>query len=137
VAGDAAADAFLSLHFNGFDGKARGVEAWVRSKASGNVNHAQDSRFAERVLGKVYEAVLSFDKSTKNRGVKDASFGVLRDDLLGNSSAHHPCSACLLEIEFLDTAKVDELFNTGPRAAEVRQSVADAIARALLEEIDA
>jgi len=136
AAGALEADLFLSLHFNGFDGKARGVETWIRSKGSGNVNHADDLRFAQRVLGNVHEAIRAFDTGTKNRGVKESGFGVLRDDLLGNSAASHPCRACLLEIEFLDAPKVDELFNTGARAAEVRERVAAAIARALLDEIE-
>ena len=83
-----------------------------------------------------HQALTAFDGGTKNRGVKESSFGVLRDDLLGNSAAQHACRACLLEIEFLDVPKVDELFNTGPRFREVRAAVAAAIAAALLREIE-
>jgi len=42
----------------------------------------------------------------------------------------------MLEVEFLDTQKVDELFNRGPRAQEVRARVAAAIGDALLAELE-
>lgn len=45
---DNQADLFLSIHFNGFDGKARGVEAFIRP-AESNVNPADDRAFAARV----------------------------------------------------------------------------------------
>jgi N-acetylmuramoyl-L-alanine amidase len=38
------ADLFLSIHFNGFNKSARGVEAFVRTAAT-NVNTAEDTRF--------------------------------------------------------------------------------------------
>jgi N-acetylmuramoyl-L-alanine amidase len=129
------ADAFVSLHFNGFDGKARGVEALVRPKAAGNVNHAADFRFADRLVKAVHGAIRPLDDGTKIRGVKESSLAVLRDDWLGNTAASQRCPACLLEIEFLDVPAVDELFNTGPLAEEAKARVADAIATALLEEI--
>lgn len=129
------ADLFLSLHFNGANGSARGTETLIRSKAAGNVNHEDDHRFAERVQRAVHQTLRSLDAESKDRGVKDQALGVLRDDFLGNSLANHPCRACLLEIEFLDVPAVDQLFNTGPKATEVRSKVAEAIAGALLEEL--
>lgn len=135
LASELKADVFLSLHFNGFNGSSRGVETFVRPKSAGNVNYDTDRRFAQRVLNVVYETIHSLDGETKNRGVKEQALGVLRDDWLGNAAASQPSRACLLEIEFLDVPKVDELFNTGPRAEEVRKKVADAIAEALLQEI--
>lgn len=136
TARDLKADLFLSIHFNGADGTARGVETLVRPKASGNVNYDSDRAFAERVQSAVFGAVRFFDPGTKNRGVKDQTLGVLRDDFLGNSVTHHPCRACLLEVEFLDVPEVDRLFNTGVEADRVCQTVADAIATALLSELE-
>lgn len=136
-ASEAGADAFLSLHFNGFDGATRGVEAHIRPKAAGNVNAEQDRHFAQALVGAVYETVRSFDAGTRNRGVKESNLGVLRDDLLGNTPGHHPCVACLLEVEFLDVPAVDELFNTGPQAELVRTRVAAAIAATLIETVSA
>jgi N-acetylmuramoyl-L-alanine amidase len=135
VARTAKADLFLSLHFNGFDGKARGVEAWIRPKDGGNVNRDDDFAFAKLVLDAAHGAIFALDPQTKNRGVKEKNLGVLRDDDLGNTPSQHPCRACLLELEFIDVARVDELFNTGPSAAEARASIAAAIAKSLVRAL--
>jgi N-acetylmuramoyl-L-alanine amidase len=129
------ADVFLSLHFNGFNGVVRGTESHVRPKASGNVNLAEDRRFAERVLQSAHGALRELDPNAKNRGVFEKSLGVLRDDFLGNTPSRQPCRACLLELEFLDVPEVDALFNTGPKAEVVKHRVATAIAAALIEEV--
>jgi N-acetylmuramoyl-L-alanine amidase len=135
VARDAKADLFLSLHFNGFNGASRGVEAWIRPKDGGNVNHAEDLAFAESVLDAAFAVIAAADPGTKNRGVKEGNMGVLRDDELGNTLAQHPCRACLLELEFIDVQKVDELFNAGQDAPQFRTKVAQAIAVALLRNL--
>lgn len=135
LARDLKADAFVSLHFNAFNGSARGVETFVRPKAAGNVNYEADRNFARRMVEAVHKAIHALDGGSKNRGVKEKAWGVLRDDWLGNTIADQPCPACLLEIEFLDVPAVDELFNTGPGADEARTKVAEAIAEALLEEV--
>jgi N-acetylmuramoyl-L-alanine amidase len=135
LSGTLGADLFVSIHFNGFNGEARGVEAHVRPKTAGNVNLNDDRRLAQALTHAVHQALSSFDPTTPNRGVKESNLGVLRDDLLGNTAAQHPCRACLLEIEFLDVPAVDQLFNTGPKAAQVRAAVGDAIAMTLLEEL--
>lgn len=135
LARDLKADAFVSLHFNAFNRSARGVETFVRPKAAGNVNFDADHRFARRMVEAVYKSIHALDSGTRNRGVKEQAWGVLRDDWLGNTMAYQPCPACLLEIEFLDVPAVDDLFNTGPNAEEARTKVAEAIAEALLEEV--
>ena len=135
LARDVRADVFVSLHFNAFNGSARGVETFVRPKAAGNVNYDADHRFARRMVEAVYKSIHALDSGTRNRGVKEQAWGVLRDDWLGNTVANQPCPACLLEIEFLDVPVVDELFNTGPEAEEARSKVAEAIAEALLKEV--
>ena len=68
---DNRADLFLSIHFNGFNGVARGVEAWVRSQADGNVNHEDDKSFADRIQKAVFAAIKARDPNTRDRGVKD------------------------------------------------------------------
>ena len=100
VARDRQADLLLSIHFNGFDGKTRGVETFVRPAAD-NVNHADDLAFAQKVQSKVFQAIKARDANTKDRGVKDLKLGVLDDRALGNTAQKHRCRACLLEIEFI------------------------------------
>jgi len=135
VARDNHADLFLSIHFNGFNGAARGVEAWVRPKAEGNVNFDDDKSFAERVQKAVFAAINARDPNTKDRGVKEMKLGVLTDANLGNTAAHHPCRACLLEIEFIDVPAVDQLLNTGANATAVCDEIAVAIKDAILAEL--
>jgi N-acetylmuramoyl-L-alanine amidase len=129
------ADLFLSIHFNGFNGAARGVEAWVRPKADGNVNYDDDKSFAERVQKAVFAAIRDRDPNTRDRGVKDMKLGVLTDAHLGNTTDHHPCRACLLEIEFIDVPAVDQLLNTGPNATVVCEEIAGAIKDAIVAEL--
>ena len=92
---------FLSIHFNGFNGMARGVEAFVRPAAEGNINIAEDREFATRVQQAVLQAIRNRDTETKDRGVKEMKLGVLADPSLRNTAGSHPCRACLLEIEFM------------------------------------
>ena len=135
VARDNMAHVFLSIHYNGFNGVARGVEAWVRPEAAGNVNLAEDTAFAKRVQTRVFQAIKARDAATKDRGVNEMRLGVLEDGALGNTASSHRCRACLLEIEFIDVAAVDMLLNTGPNAAAVRGEIASAIKDAILEEL--
>jgi len=134
VARDNRADLFLSIHYNGFDRAARGVETFVRPAAA-NVNFAADIAFAGKVQARVFQAVKARDPGTRNRGVKELRLGVLEDGALGNTAATHPCRAVLLEIEFIDVVAVDRLLNTGTNAATVRREIATAITDAILEEL--
>ncbi len=125
------ADLFLSIHFNASNAhNARGVETLVRPKTAGNVNHADDKHFATGIQKAVLNALRTHDATTKDRGVKDQILGVLKDSQLGNG-----VRACLVELEFMDTAKVDELFNLGANASQVRADVAAAIAGACIAEL--
>jgi N-acetylmuramoyl-L-alanine amidase len=135
VARDRGADLFLSIHYNGFNGTARGVEAFVRAAADGNVNVAEDTAFAKRVQKATFDAIKARDSKTNDRGVKTMKLGVLSDVSLGNTPANHKCRACLLEIEFIDVAAVDALLNTGAAAPTVRGEIAAAIAKAIVEEL--
>lgn len=135
VARDNAADLFLSIHFNGFDKKTRGVEAFVRPAAN-NVNLAEDKAFAQRVKDAVLNAIRARDGQTKDRGVKEMQLGVLADASLGNSAQKHKTRACLVEIEFMDVPAVDHLLISGPNAAQVRSEIGTAIAGAMVADLE-
>lgn len=125
------ADLFLCIHFNAsIAHNARGVETLVRPKSAGNTNHADDTSFAKKIQAAVFGAIKAHDGTTKDRGVKDQVLGVLKDAALGNG-----VRACLVEVEFIDTKAVDELLNLNENAAEVRQDIADAIAKACIAEL--
>lgn len=129
------ADRFLSIHLNASDQhNARGVETYVR-QAVDNVNLSDDRRFATKIQNAVFNAIKARDGLTKDRGVKEAKFGILRDDSLGNTAGGH-CRACLLEVEFLDVAAVDVLLNSGPNATAVRSEIARAIADAIIDDLE-
>jgi N-acetylmuramoyl-L-alanine amidase len=119
---------FLSIHCNASDEhNARGVETLIRPANLGNVNHAEDKAFAQKIQNAVLGAIKARDAKTKDRGVKDQELGVLRDEELGPSVA-----ACLVELEFIDRTDVDELLNIGPDSPAVREEIALAIARAMI-----
>jgi N-acetylmuramoyl-L-alanine amidase len=134
VARDNNAQLFLSIHFNGFDGVARGVLTLV-DLAARNVNFDDDVDFANNIQDAVLRVIRSHDPGTNDRGVEEQSLGVLRDDRLGNTAANHPCRACLAEIEFIDVAAVDQLLNVGPDAETVKNEIAAAIAGVIHEEV--
>ena len=124
---------FLSIHLNAFNGVTRGVETYVR-RAQDNVNLDADRRFARRIQNAVFDVIEGFDSGSNDRGVKEEKFGVLNDVSLGNTNGGN-CRACLLEVEFLDVPAVDVLLNTGPNAANVRQTIAQAIAKAIIKDV--
>lgn len=138
------ATVFLSIHMNGFNGKARGIEALV---STANVNKAADEAFATVVYKQVVSVIQKIDPTLKDtrkygRGVRDQSLGVLSDLALGNSTAAQPCVACLVELEFMDVPAVEDLFQLEPKksskarqTARNRQEVADALAKALLSQV--
>lgn len=129
------ADRFVSIHLNASDQhNARGVETWVR-RAQDNVNLNDDRRFATKIQSAVFNAIEARDPLTKDRGVKEGQFGILRDDSLGNTSGGH-CRAALLEVEFLDVPAVDVLLNSGPNATAVRSEIAKAIAGAIINDLE-
>ena len=121
------ADLFLCIHFNASVAhNARGVETLISPKA-GNSNHAADKAFAQLIQTATLNAIKAHDPKTKDRKVKDQSLGVLRESSLGTKAR-----GCLVEVEFLDTQAVDELFNLGPNSTQVRTDVAKAMANALI-----
>ena len=121
------ADLFLCIHFNASNAhNARGVETLISPKAR-NTNHAADKAFAQLIQTATFNAIKAHDPKTKDRKVKDQSLAVLRESSLGTKTR-----GCLVEMEFLDTKEVDELFNLGPNAEKVRSDVAQATANALI-----
>ncbi|WP_158265236.1 N-acetylmuramoyl-L-alanine amidase [Blastopirellula marina] len=119
VAKNAKADAFLSIHFNGWKTPdVQGTETFRHENASDDSNSEQ---LAKRVLAAVLKVT-----GYKNRGVKTARFGVLNPQ-------HHDdkTAACLLEISFMTDPK-DEA-----RLADekYRQQLAEAIAGAVAEHV--
>jgi hypothetical protein len=62
--------------------------------------------------------------------VKDQVLTVLNEANLGKDRP-----GCLLEIEFLDVAAVDQLLNLGANGPQVRKDIADAIADALIASL--
>jgi N-acetylmuramoyl-L-alanine amidase len=124
------ADLFLAIHFNASEQHtARGVETLVSPKDR-NANHAADVAFAQRIQSAVFKAIKGHDPATRDRKVKDQPLTVLNERNLGTRAR-----GCLLEVEFIDVAAVDELLNLGVNAQRVRVDIANAIARAMLEEL--
>lgn len=126
---------FLSIHFNGFNGKTRGVETIIRPAADQNVNVDEDRAFAIRIQQAVVAAIQRHDANTKDRGIKEQKLGVLSDNYLGNTPRYHPCRACLVEIEFIDVEAVDKLLNLDTNAPNVRKDIATSIATAIVDDL--
>ncbi|WP_407352143.1 N-acetylmuramoyl-L-alanine amidase [Luteimonas sp. R10] len=134
VGRDVGADVLLSIHFNGFNGIARGTETLVRRR-SDNVNYDVDIALAQRVNDAVYSAILARDEGAIDRGIKERQLAALSDGELGNTEAHHPLRSALLEVEFIDNEAVDELLSINEGYEQVRQGIADAIANALVDDL--
>ena len=112
IARDRKADAFVAIHFNGFNGRAQGTETFV---------HA-GSGASSTALAKFVQQFLLAVTQHADRGVKRARFGVL------SPGAHHPVTAaCLVEVSFMDVVQEER------RLAEetYRQGIAEALAAAL------
>ena len=135
VGRDYGADILLSIHFNGFNGVARGTETLVNPRTN-NLNFDQNVALAERVNTAVYQAILVHDTGANNRGVKsERRLAVLNDASQGNTATHHPLRSALLEVEFIDNRAVDELLSTNEGYEQVRQDICDAIGGALAENL--
>jgi len=138
VARSKGANIFVSIHYNGFDGRVRGTETLILSGQNGNVNPADDRALAERLQSNIFTALSGHDSRARNRGVKDnLRLGVLRDVHLQNPRANLETRACLVEVEFIDVDVVDKLLNNGSNAKTVRLDVARAMAGAIAEDLEA
>lgn len=129
VAKSKKADIFLCIHFNAFDGTARGPETLISPKAI-NSNHAADKALAQRIQTATFKAIQALDSGTKDRKVKDQKLGVLNETNLGTKTR-----GCLLEVEFIDVLAVDNLLNIGPNSLQARTAICQAIAGAVLDDL--
>ncbi|MEM7386458.1 MAG: N-acetylmuramoyl-L-alanine amidase, partial [Verrucomicrobiota bacterium] len=134
VARESGADRMVVIHFNGFNGVARGTLQVRRSAAKGNVNVGEDDRFSNRMVDGVVRALQRFDPSAYRRNPVDLGAVVTSDRYLGNSRRHHPVRCAYMEIEFIDNPAVDFLLN-GPRRREVQASVSQAMAQAVYADL--
>lgn len=93
VARDHKADAFLAIHFNGFNGHTQGTETFVHTRSSAPSN----------ALAKVVQQFALVVTEHADRGVKRAEFGVL------SPAQHHVATAaCLVEVSFMDVLQEDQ-----------------------------
>lgn len=136
VATDNKADILMSIHFNGGDKKVRGTETYYRVAANGaQSNEGEDKTLAQQVQTAALNAIKALDSAARDRKVKPdtetraKSIAVLRDPGIGLSGKM--CRSCLLEVEFIDVATVDQLLVSGPQASLNRSSVMMAVAKAL------
>jgi N-acetylmuramoyl-L-alanine amidase len=121
----------------------------IPSSGRRNLNPDADAAFGHAVAKAVVDALNGFEPGAKLRsdsysaaqngeawspppGVKMKALSVLRDSKLGTSA--NQCKACLLELEFIDHPKVDALLN-GARASQVRNAIASALARAVVDSV--
>ncbi|MDP3747197.1 MAG: N-acetylmuramoyl-L-alanine amidase [Phenylobacterium sp.] len=112
LARQAKADAFVSIHLNGFNGVAQGTETYHHGGGSAD----------SKALAAVVQAATVKATGLKDRGVKSATFGVLRPD-------HHAptTAACLVEISFMDTAAEEGRLKTDSYKDQVARALARAI----------
>jgi N-acetylmuramoyl-L-alanine amidase len=135
--------AFLSLHFNGLNGRVRGTETFYAAPENGNLNTAADLAFARRVQQATLAALTAGGYSPVDRGVKpDTQTGVRRLAVLSDRALVRPGDptppvACLLEAEFIDHPLADRALVSGPGALALRGRLAEALAAVLLERVEA
>lgn len=112
VARDARADAFVAIHFNGFDRLAQGTETYHHTSANAD----------SRALAALVQAEVVKATGLKDRKVKKQNFEVLRP-----INHHSGTAVCLVEISFMDVPAEEARLKT----ATYKESVAVAIARAV------
>ena len=112
VARERKADAFVSIHFNGFNARSQGTETFV---------HARSGAPSTALAKLVQQFTLAVTQYT-DRGVKRAEFGVL------SPVQHHAgTAACLVEVSFMDVAQEDARLGQ----AAYQQGIAEGLAQAL------
>jgi N-acetylmuramoyl-L-alanine amidase len=112
VARERKADAFISIHFNGFNGRTQGTETFAHARASG----------PSTALAKLVQQFALAVTQHPDRGVKRAEFGVL------SPAQHHvDTAACLVELSFMDVPQEDQ--RLGQDAYQ--QGIAEGLAAAL------
>lgn len=92
IARDRKAEAFVSIHFNGFDSRTQGTETFVHVRSGA----------ASAALARLVQQFTLAVTQHHDRGIKRAEFGVL------SPSQHHAATAaCLVEVSFMDVPEED------------------------------
>ncbi|MBZ2207628.1 N-acetylmuramoyl-L-alanine amidase [Massilia soli] len=108
----AGADAFISIHLNGYNGLAQGTETWHHSAASSD----------SKTLATLVQAAVRKATGLRDRGVRVNAFSVLRPDYHAANTA-----ACLVEVSFMDVA----LEEARLRSNDYKDNIAAALAGAI------
>ncbi|MDB4467753.1 N-acetylmuramoyl-L-alanine amidase [Verrucomicrobiales bacterium] len=128
------ADAFVTIHFNGFDGTKRGTLEVQRTPAKGNINVAEDTALANHLVTAVVNAFKVYDRGANKRAPVPYATSVSSNPYQGNTAAHHPVRHAYLELDFIDNPIVGNLL-TGSQRHQVRATVAGAMAQAIFNDI--
>jgi len=137
IANNNNADIFLSLHFNSVESSPpNGMEILGRVAGSSQRNATEDAAFANRILNAAHAAYLQYDSTLAKRTPipKLGAWAVLSDQLLCDASETPPVSA-ILEINFLTNTTFDQKWNLDANKDALRNSVAEAIADAIIAEL--
>lgn len=108
----ARADAFVSIHLNGFNGKSQGTETFHHTQAGAD----------SKALAAAVQAGLIRATGLKDRGVKSDRLGVLRPE-------HHfsDTAACLAEVSFMDVPDEEARLRSDAYKAAVSEALGAAI----------
>ncbi|QOL50374.1 N-acetylmuramoyl-L-alanine amidase [Massilia litorea] len=112
IARQARADAFVSIHFNGFDHSAQGTETWHHRSASSD----------SKALATLVQTAVCKATGLKDRGVKSSGFGVLRPEQHAATTA-----ACLVEVSFMDVAAEEARLETDAYKDKIAAALAGAV----------
>lgn len=134
VARDNGADVIYMIHFNAFNGVARGTLEVRRT--DNNVNPQEDIDFMDRVLDGIVPALQGFDPAANRRAHVVVNTAVASDANLGNVANYHPIRAGYCEVEFIDNPHVDQLLNHSEHVDAIREAVSTATAIAIIEDIN-
>ena len=134
LARNLSADAFVTLHFNGFDGTKRGTLEVQRTSDKGNVNFSEDTTLANRIVQAAVNAFRVFDSNANRRNPVPYATSVSSDTYQGNSAGYHPVRHAYVELDFIDNPAVDSLL-TGGNKHHVRVTAAAAMAQAIFADI--
>lgn len=100
------ADAFVTLHFNGFDGTKRGTLEAQRAMNKGNVNFSEDTTLANRIVQAAFHAFRVFDSGANKRAPVPYATSVSGDSYQGNRAGYHPVRRAYIELDFIDNPAV-------------------------------
>ena len=99
------------------------------------MNLAEDIALIDPIIDRIVAAITPFDAGANKRTAVETDTSVAFDPKLGNTAEYHPIRAGYCEVEFLDNADIDELFNTGEQTEEVRTAIVEAIRDGILLDL--